>query len=85
MREENHTKLRVLLADLDRHLVALDAADATQRAAAVLGTRDACAELGKTLDLGPEPPMRSCPNCRGVIARAATLCMHCWHRSPPEH
>lgn len=85
MREEVHTRLRVLLADLDQHLLALDSADVKHRDAAVLGTRDACAALAKTLDLGPEPPMRLCPNCRGVIAQAATLCMHCWQRSPPEH
>jgi hypothetical protein len=86
MREESHTKLRTLLADLERHLPGLDDADSTQRAAAVVGTRDTFAELERTLDLGPEPLTRQCPNCRGTIARAATRCMHCWHKSePPPH
>jgi len=38
--------------------------------------------LVEMLDLGSEPEMRTCPNCRGQCMAGARLCGSCWARLP---
>jgi len=35
------------------------------------------------LDLGSEPEMRECPECKRPCMGGATRCMHCWAVLPP--
>lgn len=42
------------------------------------------ADLVEQLALGPEPEVRPCPVCQGIVMRAATLCGHCWTRLTPS-
>jgi hypothetical protein len=34
------------------------------------------------LDLGPEPEMRVCPECKHLCMAGATLCGNCWNHLP---
>jgi hypothetical protein len=34
------------------------------------------------LDLGPEPEMRACPQCRSLCPSGASRCGHCWTAMP---
>ena len=34
------------------------------------------------LDLGPEPEMRVCPECKHLYMAGATLCGECWNHLP---
>ncbi len=45
--------------------------------------RASVAELAGVLALGPELEVRSCPVCKGVCMRTATLCGSCWTRLTP--
>lgn len=40
--------------------------------------------LVQMLDLGAEPEMRECPNCKHMGMLLATRCGHCWAFLPPR-
>jgi hypothetical protein len=40
--------------------------------------------LVEMLDLGAEPEMRECPNCKHMGMLLATRCGHCWAVLPPR-
>lgn len=79
-----NTLLRKLISEIDGHLVAMGPpADAGAERASFDALNASWASMVKLLDVGPEPEVRDCPSCRGTIMRAATRCMHCWHKSAP--
>lgn len=79
-----NTLLRKLISDIDGHLVAMGPpTDAGAGRASFEALNTSWASMVKLLDLGPEPEVRECPSCSGTIMRAATRCMHCWHKSAP--
>jgi hypothetical protein len=74
--ESSRTKLRTMLATIERQLAALPAGPLSLSFAA----------LKKELDLGPEPQLRACPVCGQHGMAAATLCGSCWATlTPPKH
>lgn len=38
--------------------------------------------LVEMLDLGAEPEMQTCPNCKALCMQGATRCSQCWHSLP---
>ena len=40
-------------------------------------------ELSEHLALGPQPETRVCPTCGMPAMRNATVCGHCWTKTPP--
>jgi hypothetical protein len=67
------TRLRTLIAAVDRELVAGTAA---------AGLTSAFAALVEALALGPEPAMRSCPACQAPCRAEAQRCGFCWALLP---
>ena len=66
---EKRSRLRVLVASVDREL--LQMAEKHELAAA-------WAELVGLLALGPKPKFRVCPSCKNVGMLDATRCGYCW-------
>lgn len=78
-----NTLLRKLITDIDGHLVTMGTPPETGVEPSLDALNASWVSMVKLLDLGPEPEVRDCPSCRGTIMRAATRCMHCWHKSAP--
>ena len=79
----HHDEIRALLADVQSQMTLIAASAATDRAkgeSAKLAT--AWAALEKHLAVEPRPATRMCPKCGKEIVKAATLCGHCWAKSP---
>ena len=72
--DEAATKLRAVVAVIDREIVQESATPAL---------RAAWAELVDVLALGPAPQTRECPRCHRIGMRAATRCGFCWQPLAP--
>jgi hypothetical protein len=68
------TKLRAIVAAMDREIV---------QAPPAAALRAAWAELVEVLALGAAPETRECPACHGIGMRAASRCGHCWAALKP--
>ena len=79
------SRLRATVATMERELTSLrsapKASDGTGAHDALLASFD---DLVSQLALGPAPELRSCPTCRGVCMRRATVCSACWTKLTPE-
>ena len=77
----NETRLREIVTTIDRQLLRLAADETPNR------TKDDLAksigELVGLLALGPEPELRTCPECSRRVRREATRCGFCWVRLMP--
>jgi len=80
MRDSEQTRLRALLTSLTRDLETISPASPVELFARL---RVDLAEIVSALDLGPEPAMRSCPQCCAACRAAATTCSNCWTRLTP--
>jgi hypothetical protein len=74
MTNETRTRMRTLLAGIDRDLRALPAEGSLKAS---------WGELVSTLDLGPEPEVRKCPVCSKSGMRKASRCGFCWASLQP--
>jgi len=86
MRDTVRTQVRQLLSRIEREL---DPNAQPPRDTGPVPVSDALrgavAELIAALDLGPEPPIRSCPVCTAKGMRTATVCGNCWSKlTPPQ-
>ena len=73
------SRLRALVAAVDKHVADLSSQDVTNEAAQSL--KRAWLDLSKAMALGDEPALRNCPNCRRHILREATRCRYCMAHS----
>jgi len=76
------SKLRGLVAAVDREVSRLPRSEGAAEDAASNGLRVAWAALVDLMALGPEPDYRTCPACGNIGMRAATVCGHCWSKLP---
>ena len=82
--DSRRSRLRGIVADIERGLAGLPADVTNDNGAAPAGgLRASVADLVQALALGPEPEYRRCPVCQRVVMRAATVCGHCWTKLPP--
>ncbi len=72
------SRLRATLATLDRRIRLVSEAGLGEDLGRRL--RVSFVALSEQLALGPEPEVRSCPQCGCVGMRAATICGNCWTR-----
>jgi len=84
MSDAEAATLRLVLADIDRELVALFGPSPMDGAPQSRALRASWKRLVGTLALGPAPDLRECPVCRHSCRAAATLCGHCWTKLSPE-
>jgi hypothetical protein len=84
--DAERSRLRVLVAAIDRELSRLSRRVTAGGGAPASGLFDAWAALVDELALGPEPEVRECPVCGHIGMRAATRCGYCWTEltPPPE-
>ena len=71
--DERRSRLRTMVAAID---------EAMEGGGTSGSLKDAWKRLVTTLDLGPEPEVRTCPSCQGIGMRAASRCGHCWVTLP---
>lgn len=77
--DPSRSELRALAATLDRHVS--DLSNQTHVGETTQSLKLAWLALSKALALGPEPTLRSCPNCNRRIPREATRCRYCMTQS----
>lgn len=75
------TKLRILVSAVAANLGRVESEPSDRREQAVADLKVSWNTLVDTLALGPEPPTRACPRCKGIIMRDALRCVHCWEKS----
>lgn len=77
------SRLRTLIAEVEKEiglvLGTLTTAEGPPRKTALEMT---WSSLVGMLDLGPEPEMRVCPECKHPCMLGATRCGHCWTSLP---
>jgi hypothetical protein len=77
------SRLRTLVGAVEHELAQLSATPATTDAARPKTALDMTwSRLIEMLDLGSEPEMRTCPQCRNRCQMGATRCGHCWTALP---
>lgn len=79
------TRLRNLVADIAKNVAllrAMDSASPAEREGPRTALETTWSKLVDMLDLGPEPEMRECPNCKRLNLLGATRCGHCWSPLP---
>jgi hypothetical protein len=79
------SRLRLLISASEQEVAALSAhAEAEDDRSSVDHLRQALAEIGALLALGPEPEIIDCPDCGHAVRRTATRCGYCWHELKPS-
>ncbi len=78
--EEPASRLREILATMGREIALLP--DGTS-AGTTNPLHDLYAKLVTQLALGPEPELRTCPNCRRSGMAGAKVCGFCWMKLEP--
>jgi hypothetical protein len=76
------SKLRDLVAAVDREMSRLPKPQGGAEDAAMGGLRVAWSALVDLMALGPEPEYRTCPTCGNIGMRTATVCGYCWSKLP---
>jgi hypothetical protein len=77
------SRLRVLVEAVGEEVGRLTAGAVPGESAPPKNALDlAWSRLVGLLDLGSEPEMQTCPNCKAQCMRRATLCGNCWTRIP---
>lgn len=74
------SRLRTLVAAAEKEMaLVLNTPDEQARKKAL---EMAWSRVVGMLDLGPEPEMRECPECKHPCMARATLCANCWTHLP---
>jgi hypothetical protein len=83
--ERTCARLRSEIAEMELRLAQLRDAQTTKAGElAADGVTASWRSVVASLALADDPPRRRCPSCQHMIQRAATRCLHCWNKSPPE-
>lgn len=77
------TRLRTLVAAVSKEIALVPRAAATAEPQTPKTALEITwSNLIQMLDLGTEPEMRECPECKHLCPVGATRCVHCWSSLP---
>jgi hypothetical protein len=77
------SKLRTLVTAVEKEIALVPGAAATAGSQPPkLALNTTWSSLVEMLDLGTEPEMRECPQCKHACTLGATRCGHCWTSLP---
>jgi len=77
------SRLRTLVAAVEKEIALIPTAPTTEKGASPRTALETTwSRLVEMLDLGSEPEMRTCPECKHLCMLGATRCGHCWAGLP---
>lgn len=77
------SRLRAAISTIEKEVARLPAPEGEDSGSARHGLLAGVASLSTLLALGPEPEVRTCPTCKKIGMRAASMCGHCWTKLTP--